>query len=605
MFIKTFRILNYKSFDDSGIHALQRGFNVLIGQNNSGKTALVEALSLNFQPNPHRSLRRRVGVPPNPRSQIDVAFILSGGEARDILLASGVFTFPVRRDWQNQAVGMLEELLKRPEIEVSYRYTPSGGIATTDFPSHGLFALNGGEKLFASLRPDLEHQTFVQESVAGGASDSFGDSLFGGMKSRLYCFRAERLSLGATPYGERTDLLPDASNLAEVLDALQGRNPTRYESINRHVRTIFPTIQHIAVRPSGGKSEIIVWNVDPATEREDLAIPLLQSGTGIGQVLAILYVVVTSNIPRTIIIDEPNTFLHPGALRKLLGILQATALQHQYVITTHSPEVIASSEPQTIYMVRWGDGQSKLDSLDAGNVLGLKRALLEVGARLSDVFGADAILWVEGPTEHECFPKILKKAGVLPPLGTAIIPLRNIGDLEAKRPSATAIWEIYQSLSTASALMPRTLAFSLDQEGRSAGEMAELAKRSSGLVHFLPRLMYENYLLEADAIAAILSRPDKPITAKQVQDWIVKNAGKLTYLGKDQQGAKVGGTEWLSKVHGAKLLADLFSELSGATQEYRKMVHSIALTDWLLANRPDAFAELVSFLRPLVAPPLP
>lgn len=60
--------------------------------------------------------------------------------------------------------------------------------------------------------------------------------------------------------------------------------------------------------PSGqgsGRVRASLWNIDPDTEREDLTVPLSESGTGVGQVLAILYVVFTSEYPRTIVIDEP------------------------------------------------------------------------------------------------------------------------------------------------------------------------------------------------------------------------------------------------------------------------------------------------------------
>src|SRR5260221_6046139 len=135
MYIKNFRILNYKSYEDSGIHPLQRGFNVLVGQNNSGKTALVEALSLKFQPAPHRSLRRRMGAPVNPASRTDVTFVFSGAEARDILLAGGGFQFPIRPDWRGQVANMLDDLLSRPEIELAFKFVPTGGVPATVYPS--------------------------------------------------------------------------------------------------------------------------------------------------------------------------------------------------------------------------------------------------------------------------------------------------------------------------------------------------------------------------------------------------------------------------------------------------------------------------------------
>src|SRR5204862_1210440 len=95
--------------------------------------------------------------------------------------------------------------------------------------------------------------------------------------------------------------------------------------------------QHIAGTRGADMVEVQVWQVDPVTERDDLAVSLNDSGTGVGQVIAILYVAVNSNAPRTIVIDEPNSFLHPGAARKLIEILKSDPLnQHQYIIATHS-----------------------------------------------------------------------------------------------------------------------------------------------------------------------------------------------------------------------------------------------------------------------------
>src|SRR5437773_2484526 len=129
------------------------------------------------------------------------------------------------------------------------------------------------------------------------------------------------MSIGVGPYGTSSELSSDARNLPEVLNILQG-NPERFREYSDLVRRIFPSIQKISVRPfpaGGNRAEILVWQVDPAFQRDDLAIPLLQCGTGVGQVLAILYVAEVSEQPRTIIIDEPGSFLHPGASRALIG----------------------------------------------------------------------------------------------------------------------------------------------------------------------------------------------------------------------------------------------------------------------------------------------
>jgi len=55
-------------------------------------------------------------------------------------------------------------------------------------------------------------------------------------------------------------------------------------------------------------------------------------------------------------------------------------------------------------------------------------------------------------------------------------------------------------------------------------------------------------------------------------------------------------------INAAKLLSTLFDELSSASVKFKKIPHSIELTEWLLKNEPDHFAELVAelvvFLQP-------
>jgi hypothetical protein len=47
----------------------------------------------------------------------------------------------------------------------------------------------------------------------------------------------------------------------------------------------------------------------------------------------------------------------------------------------------------------------------------------------------------------------------------------------------------------------------------------------------------------------------------------------------------------------AKLLDVLFAQFSKARVKYKKTKHSIMLTEWLLENNPEHFAELARFLK--------
>jgi predicted ATPase len=98
-----------------------------------------------------------------------------------------------------------------------------------------------------------------------------------------------------------------------------------------------------------------------------LAFSLSDCGTGTGQVLAILYAVLASPEPRQIIIDEPQSYLHLGAAKKLIQILKQFP-QHQYFIATHSAEIIAATNPSTIVKLRYEDGETQASMMNAKDI---------------------------------------------------------------------------------------------------------------------------------------------------------------------------------------------------------------------------------------------
>jgi len=89
MQIRKLRLLNYKSFADSGWLSFSSGFTVVIGKNNVGKTALLEAFNLEIANKPHRSQSSDPGVPVNPQSTADVEVQTTGQEFKLINLAHG------------------------------------------------------------------------------------------------------------------------------------------------------------------------------------------------------------------------------------------------------------------------------------------------------------------------------------------------------------------------------------------------------------------------------------------------------------------------------------------------------------------------------------
>jgi hypothetical protein len=256
-------------------------------------------------------------------------------------------------------------------------------------------------------------------------------------------------------------------------------------------------------------------------------------------------------------------------------------------------------DPDYVHLVEREQNASVLRSIDKTNLGDQRRLLAELGVRLSDVFGSDNVLWVEGPTEEICFPTLLDHLN-LRPAATAIVAVIAPDDFGARRPRSKLTWDVYRKLSSGGSLVPPALAFSFDREGRTKAQMDDLNRASGGLVKFLPRRTYENYLLDTAALSAIIGMELRGGPSPQeVSNWITTNLRAGRYF--DQTfTADSPADQAVSLVSAPQLLADLFLETTNSRLEYRKIVHSIALTKWLLANKPEHLSELLHYVRDLV-----
>jgi predicted ATPase len=628
MYISKVLVTSYKSYLESGEIEFKPGFNVVVGQNSAGKTALLETMQLQFLGNPHRSLKT---VPAHGDavplgSSVRLTFVLTRQELLHLLKNSNymyavpTFKVPNFGDFARSpavAHAFLRWLFDKPEFRVTIQCSANAFLMPVDDPLGWYRAApleTDGQQMFMRTQSDASGMPAFAEFSAGNSQYDVTVHLASRLRQRIYRFWAERFNFGDWPVGTNRILRPNAENLPEVLDLLKA-NTARMERFNHVAREILPQVRHVSVSkiPSSPAhpsvcARILVWPHDYQTEREDLANPLNECGSGVGQVLAILYVVMNSNEPQVILIDEPQSFLHPGAVRKLFEVLKDFP-QHQYIITTHSPAVIAAADPATLTIARAIDGESKLESVDPSSAKHARAYLAEVGARLSDVFGADDIIWAEGQTEEECFPLILRRVAKRSLMGTAVVGIRQTSSLQGR--DRKKMLEIHHKMSEANTLLPPTIAFVFDEECLAKEKKEELQKMAPGRIHFLPRRMYENYLLDPEAIAEVVNKiPDfreQPVSADEVRQWLDKKRDER--VKGDKSGSVTGqqlryfckGTtqvpaNWEQKIDAGRLLEDLFEELSETRVSFEKTSHSVVLTEWLIEHRPTALQEIADFL---------
>lgn len=90
MWIKCLRVHSYYSFDDSDWVDLSPAINLIVGANNSGKTALLRCLSQSFANVPHRNTSRFRGSDLEA-SRIDVDVEIEWTSSFRVTVAKGVY----------------------------------------------------------------------------------------------------------------------------------------------------------------------------------------------------------------------------------------------------------------------------------------------------------------------------------------------------------------------------------------------------------------------------------------------------------------------------------------------------------------------------------
>lgn len=150
--------------------------------------------------------------------------------------------------------------------------------------------------------------------------------------------------------------------------------------------------------------------------------------------------------------------------------------------------------------------------------------------------------------------------------------------------------------------MPPAIGFVLDQEGRTPEEQADIIRRTGPAVRFLPRRMYENYLLDADAISRVLSSLDgehsAEYTTARVQALLDEECQRVENF---RPLANPGpGNDWRNTIHAARVLKVIFGKLSEHRIRYDKVRDGEALTKDIIAHSPEQVGEIAHFLNGLL-----
>ena len=326
--IEKIRLRNILSFGDKGEEITLEPLNIIIGQNASGKSNLVDVIKL------LRSLPQDKGL---------VNFVSRSGGINEWI-------------WKGKNSDEIATLQVAMQIGVKFQAIYSIDIMLGN--SQRLYVTGEILKLVSSINEN-EELTVNREDIAT-VGEKREESLLFNVENLIpqkfdliyYFFKRQVTSISSftdlqtnrssnirkpQPPDALNDFLEeDGNNLALVLNDLEHRGNTK-DKIVEYLKKFNPRIKDFSIRILGGTVQLFIRE-----EGLEKPISAMRLSDGTLRYLCLLAILCHPEPPPLICIEEPETGLHPDILPTIAELMIEASQRTQLIVTTHSDILVSA-----------------------------------------------------------------------------------------------------------------------------------------------------------------------------------------------------------------------------------------------------------------------
>ncbi len=344
--------------------------NVLIGANGSGKSNLIEAISL-LKAMPNVDLRK--------------FFSLGGGVDEWIWKYDSLSNKSSIRELNG--IAKMRVLIPNDELGAVYHdfwFDSIQGLFEVHTEAMGCIS---GEEEVASFLFRLKENGIIHSSGNGGhpshrqfrldtsALAQFKDAeaypIFSVAEDaylRIKIYREFQFGRNAAIRQPQTKNMPDDSleedfsNLALFLRRILAEQIIK-ERFLECLKDLYDGLTDIAFEPTSGHLEIYL-------EEGECKFPAIRLSDGTLRYLCLLAILLDPTPPPLICIEEPELGMHPDIIFKIADLLIEASKRTQIIVTTHSDVIIdvLSYMPESVLVCEKHQGMTKIQRLEAEEV---------------------------------------------------------------------------------------------------------------------------------------------------------------------------------------------------------------------------------------------